>query len=158
MRNSMEELYILELEFNKFYVGKSVDPNNRIRTHFEGRGSAWTKMFKPLRVQIHRPLAGAHDEDNTTLEYMAKYGIDNVRGGTYCQLVLTSALKDILQQQIRHYLNLCILCGLKRHSRCCPLQGGEAGNNWHPRHLPSRLGDTCFRCGRKGHWSSDCYA
>jgi predicted GIY-YIG superfamily endonuclease len=39
-------IYILELKNKKYYVGSSShpDPNIRIRKHFLGKGSSWTKL------------------------------------------------------------------------------------------------------------------
>lgn len=37
------EIYILELELDKRYVGQSKNADKRIAAHFKGKGSAWTK-------------------------------------------------------------------------------------------------------------------
>jgi hypothetical protein len=42
------EVYVLELEDNKFYVGKSSLKEERIKRHTNGYGSAWTKKYKPI--------------------------------------------------------------------------------------------------------------
>ena len=35
-------IYILELENNKYYVGKTTNPNFRLEQHFNNSGSHWT--------------------------------------------------------------------------------------------------------------------
>lgn len=46
----MVTIYILELENQKYYVGKTENPEVRIDSHFQGEGSVWTKKYKPIRV------------------------------------------------------------------------------------------------------------
>ena len=43
-------IYILSLEKGKYYVGKTGNIPRRLNDHFKGRGGAWTKMFKPIKV------------------------------------------------------------------------------------------------------------
>ena len=51
----MVYIYILKLENEKYYIGKTDDPNTRIKLHFDGNGSAWTKKYKPIKIidQFH---------------------------------------------------------------------------------------------------------
>ena len=35
-------IYILELTNNKYYIGKTTNPNFRLESHFDANGSAWT--------------------------------------------------------------------------------------------------------------------
>jgi predicted GIY-YIG superfamily endonuclease len=78
-----EYAYALLLEGGKIYVGKSKVVYKRItKQHIEGEGSEFTKKHKFLRVIEIRKINSCFDEDNITKEYMMKYGVDNVRGGT----------------------------------------------------------------------------
>ena len=77
-------IYVLKLVNNKYYVGKTVNPHFRLENHFESSGSSWTKKYKPIQVHELRPDQSDHDEQRITQEYMAKYGIDNVRGKCKC--------------------------------------------------------------------------
>jgi predicted GIY-YIG superfamily endonuclease len=43
-------IYILELQDGNWYIGKTIDPEVRIATHQFGTGSAWTRMYPPVRV------------------------------------------------------------------------------------------------------------
>src|SRR5688500_13653928 len=76
-------VYILKLADDKYYVGKSSDPYRRYIEHATASGSAWTKKYKPLKIEKVIPNASHFDEDKCVKEYMSVYGIDNVRGGTY---------------------------------------------------------------------------
>ena len=79
-------IYVLKLEQNKYYIGKSNNPNFRLAQHFESNGSEWTKKYKPIEIIDIISDCDDFDEDKYTIKYMHKYGIDNVRGGTFCQL------------------------------------------------------------------------
>ena len=43
-------IYIIELENNKYYIGKTSNPDFRINQHFNGDGSMWTRKYKPIRL------------------------------------------------------------------------------------------------------------
>ena len=43
-------IYILQLEQNKYYVGKTGNPQFRLNNHITGSGSAWTKKYKPIKL------------------------------------------------------------------------------------------------------------
>ena len=74
-------IYILKLQGGKYYIGKTSDPMKRYKEHLDGKGSAWTKKYAPIGVEKVIKNASPFDEDKYTKEYMAKYGIDKVRGG-----------------------------------------------------------------------------
>jgi hypothetical protein len=46
---------------------------------------------------------------------MEKYGIENVRGGTYSNVVLDANCIAVLEKEIRHSNNLCVRCGRDTH-------------------------------------------
>ena len=81
-------IYILQLENNKYYVGKTNNPNFRLNNHFNSNGSSWTNKYKPVQVLKLITDCSDFDEDRYTKEYMSKKGINNVRGGTYCKIKL----------------------------------------------------------------------
>jgi predicted GIY-YIG superfamily endonuclease/transposase-like protein len=116
----MESLYVLQLEDNKWYVGKTADIATRFKQHASGKGSAWTKSYNPVKIVETRRLKDQYDENNTTKEYMKKYGIDNVRGGSYTQVVLPEDVEKVLKLELRGDTNTCFKCNLKGHfaGRC----------------------------------------
>ena len=83
-------LYILKLEDDKYYIGITLNLNQRLAQHFSGEGSQFTKKYKPLEVLkvIYNDDINEDYENNLTLEYMQKYGWQNVRGGYYTKLVI----------------------------------------------------------------------
>ena len=84
----MKFIYVLQLENGNFYVGATNTPLRRIKTHFEGKGPQWTQVNKPIDIYEVKTNCDNYSEQNTTLDYMKIYGVENVRGGQYtnCQL------------------------------------------------------------------------
>lgn len=110
----MTFIYIIECENNKYYIGRSINPKQRILKHFEQNGSEWTKKYKPIQV-LEQIEGDSFDEEKYTLLMIDKYGIDNVRGGSYCTVTLSQFEKDKALQTIHSVLDLCYNCGQKGH-------------------------------------------
>ena len=107
-------IYTLELENGKYYVGKSSISKQRILKHFQDEGSEWTKLYKPKKVLV-QVMGDSFDEEKHTLIAMEKYGIDNVRGGSYCKVKLSQYDKDKALQTIRSISDKCYKCGNEGH-------------------------------------------
>ena len=43
-------VYVLECINNKYYVGKSLNLERRLKEHFNGRGAKWTQKYSPTRI------------------------------------------------------------------------------------------------------------
>lgn len=108
-------IYILKCIENKYYIGKSTKDIERIIEHFSGNGSAWTQIYKPIEVIETIEDADSFDEDKYTKQYMSKYGIDNVRGGSYSQINLDKLTKDFLENEINSSMDRCHRCGRQGH-------------------------------------------
>lgn len=84
-------LYALSLEGGYWYVGMSRNPEKRFGKHLRGKGAVWTRLHRPIEIVELRPTTIMVDseasllEDEMTLEYAKKYGVEVVRGGGYCQ-------------------------------------------------------------------------
>ena len=80
-------LYVLRLEGDNYYVGMRYNLNFRFAQHWQGKGAKWTKLHKPLEViRIIYPALEENIENKITLEYIALYGADRVKGGSYCKI------------------------------------------------------------------------
>jgi predicted GIY-YIG superfamily endonuclease len=142
----MTTIYILRLKGNNFYVGKTDDLTSRLKAHMDGNGSAWTKKFPVVEVDKVIEGASPFEEDKQVKEYMAKHGIDKVRGGSYSSCVLSEDQVYSIQQEIRGAADLCSECGKAGHFvRDCPKNRKTSSF-------------ACLRCGRKGHNVHSCYA
>ena len=109
-------IYILKLNNSKYYVGKTNRKvNERYQEHLEGIGSFWTKKYKPLSIVKQIENSSPFDEDRYVKEYMAMYGIDNVRGGSYNQEELNSETIKFLRNELRTSNNECYKCGSTSH-------------------------------------------
>lgn len=83
-------LYVLRLKDECFYVGQSRADRfeGRIRAHFKGKGSAWTKAHLPVDVIEKIEVHGSYRdieliENQKVIEYIKRYGLSKVRGGFF---------------------------------------------------------------------------
>lgn len=160
----LTNIYILRLQGGRYYVGKSDNVMKRYEQHIAGLGSAWTKKYKPISVEKVIENVSPFDEDKFTKEYMAKYGIDKVRGGTYVSVELDDFQKEALNTEIWGAQDKCTLCGRKGHFvKDCYAKTDVSGNEIVYEDDSEDDSDesdtvTCYKCGREGHYSPDCYA
>ena len=115
-------VYALKCKNGKYYVGKTTDVRMRVGQHCEGDGSVWTSMHEPISVAYVKHGCDPFDEDKITKQFMAKYGIDSVRGGSYAQVTIEPHVKKLIETEL------------------------------------ASANDACFRCGRRGHFASSCFA
>lgn len=108
-------IYVLKLQGNKYYVGKSNDVIGRYQQHMSGQGSAWTKKYKPISLVESRDGVSPLMEDMVTKQYMEKYGIENVRGGAYVTEELDEIQAYSLQKELWAAKDCCTQCGRKGH-------------------------------------------
>jgi predicted GIY-YIG superfamily endonuclease/ribosomal protein S14 len=185
---STTTIYIIRLEGGRYYIGKTVNLEKRKQQHLNGTASAWTKKYKPVSVEQIIPNASHFDEDKYTKEYMSKYGIDKVRGGSYVEIELDDFQKETLNREIWGAKDLCKQCGRPGHFvKDCYAKTDASGNKieyeeeWEcdycDRTFTTEFGcsvheklckkkntkstkkeGVCYRCGRPGHYSPDCYA
>jgi predicted GIY-YIG superfamily endonuclease len=210
----MPSIYILRLEEGKFYVGKTENVAKRFQEHLAGTGSAWTRKYKPIALEREIPNASPFDEDKYTKEYMAKHGINRVRGGAYVEVHLPEYQYDALETELRNAANVCTRCGRAGHfvkdcfattdisglvfedsssdeevyqptavyTKCAVVKKVIQQKQFTPVHTQSAIvkkviqkkqeaptqvvkkviqkkqNDSCFRCGRVGHFANTCYA
>ena len=112
---SIKKIYALELNKGKYYVGETDNFVARLQQHQEGSGASWTALHGVVDVDLVIVKKGEHDENNITKDYMAKYGIDNVRGGVYSAAVLTAEEKSVIQKEIWSLRGACLRCGRVGH-------------------------------------------
>lgn len=164
---SKPTIYILQLKHGKYYVGKTSDPVRRLQEHVSGKGSEWTRLHPPVKMIRTIPGASSFDEDRYVKEYMMKYGVDNVRGGSYSNPELDEVQECALQQEIRGATDCCMRCGRKGHfTKSCYAKTDVDGDSLDDSSSDDssdssedeKDDSTCYRCGRTGHYANQCYA
>lgn len=108
-------IYALKLENGKYYIGKTRNPEFRINDHFESGGSFWTKRHKPIEVIELISGCDDYDEEKYVMKYMDKYGIVNVRGGSYSSINLDDMIIKDIQNRLNGINDRCFRCGGKGH-------------------------------------------
>lgn len=152
-------IYVIKLVGGRFYVGRTTNFDKTI-AHHRGAGiygREWTRLYKPVAgnpLLEFSPMTDPGQEDATTLRYMRKYGYQNVRGGTFCQVDLPPDQISTIKSMLRSSNDQCHGCGQKGHyiQQC-------TSNRTTPRETTHAKDEMiCFKCGREGHGSNDCYA
>jgi hypothetical protein len=107
----MVTIFILELEGNKYYVGKTDKPvDEQFAEHLSGVGSEWTKLHCPINISDTIYDCDSFDEDKYVKKYMSIYGIENVRGGSYSTVKLSDEVIKSLNKEILTAQNKCYRC------------------------------------------------
>jgi len=126
------------------------------------------------------PNCDDYDEDKITLKYMNKYRIENVRRGSFVLIKLNKNEIDIINKMNKSVNNKCFNCGEIGHfAKNCHLKKSSNNycnvkfNEYKKCFINSYLIDSsnisddytyykknnlsCYRCGRKRHYLTDCY-
>lgn len=161
---SSDVIYVLKLCDGKYYVGRTNNIVRRIEEHLTGQGSEWTKFYPPEGdnpIELY-PCTSPVDEDYRVKQIMIKYGIENVRGGSYCNPTLPQSQIQSLKAEMNTADNTCFKCGKPGHyANSCSIKScekcGKSGHN-ESRCLSIRdIRLNCTKCGRIGHSSDMCY-
>jgi predicted GIY-YIG superfamily endonuclease len=179
-------IYVLKLTNNKYYVGKTNDLERRKQEHLNGSASTWTKKYKPIGVEKIISNVSSFDEDKFVKEYMSKFGVENVRGGSYVKEELDEIQLYNLKKEIWAATDCCTNCGRKGHFvKDCFASTDVCGESlmvvWiceycnkecadkeecakHEKKCPQKVIvipkkaniKTCFDCGKSGHYAPEC--
>lgn len=166
----MINIYILELTNSKYYIGRTTNTAMRIEDHFNNKGCEYTKKYKPIKVIEMYKDCDVYDEDKYVLKYMAKYGIDNVRGGSFSQIELDENEIEIINKMINNAENKCYNCGKVGHfiNDCeenniyvCEICEEEFNTEKECLIHETKCKNNkiiCYKCGRLNHYANNCYA
>ena len=124
----MVNIYVLKLKGGKYYVGKTDHTFQRFNQHQTGSGAKWTQKHKVVDLfTFHHGMRSA-DENKITIQMMKKYGVKNVRGGSWTKVNMSANEIQRLEERI---------------------------NRRRPKKKKRK---SCSRCGRTSHTVSSCYA
>jgi predicted GIY-YIG superfamily endonuclease len=138
-------LYVLECEHKKYFIGKTKKPlTERIKEYFIDNKVEWTSQHKPIKCIDVIYNVNKEEEDIYTKEYMKVYGIINVRGGSYTDVVLPEYKIKSLLEEFNNSGEICYICNEKGHFiKECSVYSSKQ--------------NRCYRCYRQGHYINDCY-
>lgn len=164
----MTTLYVLELCNGKFFVAKVSDKSNCNPIEII---NPWTIMNPVVGICFNKMYEREEDHEDLVFQVMMKHGIQNVRGGRYSNVHLTTnqfaecyteiihrytikleELFGIPKQETRKRKNFCYRCGRDWHHGKCTYMKDRDG-----RHISGRK-CYCERCGKVNHDAEKCYS
>jgi len=108
-------IYVLLLNDNCYYIGKTTkNVEERFNEHMKG-SAAWTMLHRPIKIIETLNTINPMEEDIITKKYMLKYGIENVRGGSYTQIILDDWMLQALKHEFSSIDNCCYKCKKPGH-------------------------------------------
>ena len=131
-QKNMVNIYVLKLEGEKYYVGKTNHTFQRFNQHATGSGAKWTKKFPVVDLHAFHPNMKDSDENKLTIQMMQNYGVKNVRGGSWTKVDMTNREIQALENKV----------SLRKKTR----------------NYRKKSGMFCTRCGRTSHNFESCYA
>lgn len=138
----MPIIYILLCQGNRYYIGRTNQKSlHKPLDYFTNNGPEWTKVYKPIKIIEKIPNAFDFDDDKYTKIYMRRFGIHNVRGGSYSQLELPKDTILELEEEFNHLQDSL---------------SSDSDDEYHS--YEDQQDDHCYRCGRQGHLEYECYA
>ena len=124
-------VYVLRLQDNRFYVGKSNNAKKSYQDHINGTACEWTKRYPPIIMEKIIPNAPDEMVEILLKEYVLKYGAHNVQGEASMNPFLLPSYPLVNIKTLSYVQNI-----MKK-------QEGMIG---------------CYKCGRMGHKGWDCFA
>jgi hypothetical protein len=100
-------IYGLRLGGDQYYIGKTNRFPDRFEEHLNKDGANWTILHSINEIIFIVEKIEDNYENDYTFLFMEKYGLENVRGGGFCQLDFNEKDKIIISERIK-LLNLNI--------------------------------------------------
>jgi len=91
----MVSIYLLELTNNKYYVGTTTKIVFKM-DDIDYNISRWVQKYRPISILKVIPDCDIYDEDKYTRKYMDLYGVHNVRGGSFSDEHLDTAVLALI--------------------------------------------------------------
>lgn len=113
-------IYTILLEDGKYLVKKLSCSRKKVIEHLENNECEWTDKygFEECYVKIQECANNVSTEEIMTLIAMDKYGVDNVRGGSYQNIILSRADKSDIREKINCIYG-CNRCKLSHFASRC---------------------------------------
>ncbi|MFJ1472713.1 GIY-YIG nuclease family protein [Capnocytophaga cynodegmi] len=81
--------FVLELEENNYFVGKTTNLKLAVLNEYNGLGSEWTKLYKPIKIISVIDVIDDNEtiirkkHNDLVISYMKSKGFNKVRGGDF---------------------------------------------------------------------------
>lgn len=149
--------FIIIFESNKFYIGTVNDIYKLLYGDIiDNKQFSWLKKYKPINIIDIIKSNFVFDVDIIVEKYMNIYGINNVRGGKYNKLILSTNQIKQLEKKILPTNNICFKCNKSGHysDKC----NNDNKDIWfitcHKIDKKNIL--YCFKCGSLNHYTYNC--
>jgi hypothetical protein len=161
------KIYVINCINNKYYIGKTSKTIDEVLSDHMSGSRHYTSIHTPLTITLLKDSADNFDEDKFVLEYMNKYGIDNVRGGSYSKEKLSENEILEIKKKLNTVNNNCYSCSGHGHFiKDCPNKHcNRCGRNSHNEDkcyaktdINGKVLMKCVKCGRNNHIEDKCYA
>jgi len=160
-------IYVLSLQYGKYYVGKTDNPEFsfvNIDSELSLKNCAWIRKYAPLCISEFFSCSSSA-VDSYVLKYMNQYGILHVRGGSFYGVVFENHQMLYLKKLVNRFGNgvFCVICGSHSHRDVDCSKSGLVGCGYgfdgqSEYDMIENLKGTCGRCGRYGHETAHCIA
>ncbi len=162
-QNKKVTIYIIKLKHNKYYVGKTeLTGIERIKQHEVGyKSAAWVIKYEFDSIERIIENCDHLDEDKWTIKYMIDKGIENVRGGIYCEIELSEDTIAFINRSIRGATNKCYRCGGDHFIKNCLKKCTTCGRNHDTKDCYAKTtidgkDIPCYKCSKVSHSSKYC--
>jgi hypothetical protein len=118
--SGVDVVYVVALRDDCWYLGRTSRLERRMaELAANATRNAWL-VAHPVLPTIRQPFeywpcTDATMEDAKTVEWMHRYGIDRVRGGSFVKRDLDEAQRRVLLTMMASAGNMCFRCGSKSH-------------------------------------------
>jgi predicted GIY-YIG superfamily endonuclease len=160
---STTNIYILKLIDNKFYIGYTDNIKKRVQDHIDGNGCTFTKTYKPTSLVKVYENVDPLKVDKYIIKYMKKYGIDNVRGGSYKNVELKTSQIDSLAKEGIIYPKVSKVPKVSKQLKKISIDDinlddlviDDIGEKVLKIPIKNANG-TCYKCMKDGHYMPQC--
>tara|TARA_B100001758_G_scaffold247469_1_gene265406 strand:- start:216 stop:533 length:318 start_codon:yes stop_codon:yes gene_type:complete len=102
----MSLLFIIKCQEEKYYLGLAKNFVSIFFKHLENHDNIhWMNIYKPMKLMHIEHFFNLKMLNNCVIYYMYIYGIENVRGGIYSDLILNLNQYDKITKKINEIYN-----------------------------------------------------
>ncbi|AYV83372.1 MAG: putative endonuclease [Hyperionvirus sp.] len=118
----MNQLYVILFDSGNYYVSVTTTPKEVILNEFvddgtdEKQQNEWLSDKEPVEIVEYYPLKSMSEIDQKVILYMAMYGVDKVRGGSFTDSTFDKKQLAMIDKMIANNVTFCKKCKLPDHN------------------------------------------